>query len=140
MKRHAYKDVVKATVVVIVAALLHISVHAVTYYTPAQQGAKTFGKDQFDIDYVLGRIEITNQTPQNWTDFLLRDVSWYQSQDKHKQLQFNNTSRSDNIYIDHYDQAFYKGESYDIREYVWVNKGSGGVLVDIGAVSAGCQE
>ena len=99
MKHHSYKDVIKSTVVVIVAALLQLRVHAVTYYTPTQQGAKTFGKDQFDIDYVLGRIEITNQTPQNWTDFTIVNVGWNQNQDRHDQLTFNNTSRSNNIYI-----------------------------------------
>lgn len=97
------------------------------HITPAQQGAKTFGNDQFDIDYVLGRIEITNQTPQNWTDFTIVNVGWNQNQDRHDQLTFNNTSRSNNIYIDHYNQAFYKGESYGIREYVWLNKGTGGI-------------
>lgn len=142
MKQHTYKDVVKITVAVIVAALLQLRVHAVTYYTPAQQGANTFGKDQFDIDYVLGRIEVDNQTPQNWTDFQTITLDWGGTNGLHtvQALRFSNTSRSSNIYIDHYQQAFYKGETYDIREYVWVNKGYGEILTNLGAVNASCQE
>lgn len=116
--------------------MLTINVGAYTTYTPQQQGAYTFGKDQFDLEYALGYINIRNTTPQPTGNFDVREnYAWYLPGTTYH---FSNTYKDYNKYLDHYSQAYYKNEVYDIREYVWVNKQTGIIHAGTGANAARC--
>lgn len=116
--------------------MLTINVSAYTTYTPQQQGAYTFGKDQFDLEYALGYVNIRNTTPQPTGNFDVREnYAWYLPGTTYH---FSNTYKDPNKYLDHYSQAYYKNEVYDIREYVWVNKQTGIIHAGTGANAARC--
>lgn len=116
--------------------MLTINVSAYTTYTPQQQGAYTFGKDQFDLEYALGYVNIRNTTPQPTGNFDVREnYAWYLPGTTYH---FSNTYKDYNKYLDHYSQAYYKNEVYDIREYVWVNKQTGIIHAGTGANAARC--
>lgn len=116
--------------------MLTINVGAYTTYTPQQQGAYTFGKDQFGLEYALGYVNIRNTTPQPTGNFDVREnYAWYLPGTTYH---FSNTYKDYNKYLDHYSQAYYKNEVYDVREYVWVNKQTGIIHAGTGANAARC--
>ena len=120
---------------ILVQVLCSLSVQAAVM-TPNSQGAKTFGTDPFNLEYQLGYINIQDHqgsqnqqgNPQKLPLILNLDGSnpntWF--------YHITNTKRESDCYIDHYNAASYKGEKYDIREYVWVSHTGAGIASDIG--------
>lgn len=104
------------------------------YYLPSQQNAYVFGDDSFDVEYQLGYVNITNSTKgPSQLIWAKEDVAWYLPKTNYL---FQNRSKDWGVYIDHYNQAKYKDEYLDVREYVWVNKDTGIVHGQTGAVAA----
>ena len=104
---------------ILVQTLCSLSVQAAgqVLYKPSQQNASTFGVDSFSLEYQLGNIYIDNS---HWTYNF--DTQYIHSNGslQTNQIVFYNTSKNNKIYIDHYRQAKYKDEYYDVREYVWL--------------------
>ena len=131
-----HKILTALALIIAIQSMLTINVSAYTTYTPQQQGAYTFGKDQFDLEYALGYVNIRNTTPQPTGNFDVREnYAWYLPGTTYH---FSNTYKDYNKYLDHYSQAYYKNEVYDIREYVWVNKQTGIIHAGTGANAARC--
>lgn len=104
------------------------------YYSPSQQNAYVFGDDSFDVEYQLGYVNISNSTKgPSQAIWAKEDVAWYLPKTNYL---FQNRSKTQGVYIDHYNQAKYKDEYLDVREYVWVNKDTDIVHGQTGAVAA----
>lgn len=104
---------------ILTVQLVNVQTIEIQAYNPWDQGALTFGKDAFDPNYAVGFINITNSTKGPGVVQRQGGSYWKFGNDPYYLI--TNTSKRWDIYIDHYNQARYKGEYYDVREYVWVN-------------------
>ena len=73
---------------------------------PPANGEKIYMKDPFDSDHSAGYFCVKNSHGHGLE---LIDGYWHG----------NNTERSADVYIDHYQGACFNGTYYDVREYVW---------------------
>lgn len=107
----------------IVVFLLNFNVNILTTYayTPAQSGCLTYGYDMFSEDYASGYIYITNGTSRGC--IIQGNDYWPNNPYENRWFTTTSKTRNSNIYVDHYNGAYMNGESYDIREYIYVPDG-----------------
>lgn len=136
MKKLSLKKII-AGLLFIAIILINLNANSLIVqaaYTPSQSNAFTYGYHMFSEDYTSGYIYITNGTSRG----CIVQGNDYWPNNPYINIWFTTTSRTrnSNIYVDHYNGAYMNGESYDIREYIYIpDGGTMGIAYDTGEMA-----